>query len=173
VDRLFVAAWPDAAVRDALASIPRPAHVGGADVRWTTPDQWHVTLRFLGRASVVEAEHAFTGAAAGLPGGPIVARVDAVARRYGRTIGLPVRGLEAVAAAVLAATAAVGEPAHPRRFTGHITLARTRRDRPRGGLQEVGLDTPMEWTVREIALVRSRLHPDGARYETVAILPVP
>jgi 2'-5' RNA ligase len=173
VDRLFVAVWPDAAVRDALAAIDRPASVGGAGVRWTTPDQWHVTLRFLGQASVAEAEAAFAGAAGLLPSGPVVAQMDAAARRYGRTIGLAVHGLESVAAAVLAATASVGEPAHPRRFTGHITLARTRRDRPRGGLREVGLDAPVSWTVPEIALVRSHLHPDGARYETVAVLPVP
>ncbi len=43
--RLFVAVWPSAAVVDELRGLERPARPG---VRWTTADQWHVTLRFLG-----------------------------------------------------------------------------------------------------------------------------
>ena len=43
--RLFVAVWPPADVIDGLRGLERPSVDG---VRWTTPDQWHVTLRFLG-----------------------------------------------------------------------------------------------------------------------------
>ena len=43
--RLFVAAWPPADVVEALRGLDRPVVTG---MRWTTADQWHVTLRFLG-----------------------------------------------------------------------------------------------------------------------------
>ena len=43
--RLFVAVRPPPEVIDVVAALPRPERHG---VRWTRPDQWHVTLRFLG-----------------------------------------------------------------------------------------------------------------------------
>src|SRR5947209_3556899 len=45
VARLFVAVWPPASLISQLRSLDRPARPG---LRWTTEDQWHVTLRFLG-----------------------------------------------------------------------------------------------------------------------------
>ena len=49
--RLFVAAWPPPEVVASLAALPRPDVAG---LRWTRPDQWHVTLRFLGHVEGVE-----------------------------------------------------------------------------------------------------------------------
>ena len=46
--RLFVAVWPPVDVVERLSELPRPAVDG---VRWTTPDQWHVTIRFLGEVA--------------------------------------------------------------------------------------------------------------------------
>ena len=43
--RLFVAVVPPDDVLEAVAALPRPVEPG---VRWTRPDTWHVTLRFLG-----------------------------------------------------------------------------------------------------------------------------
>ena len=37
--------WPPPEVVARLAALARPTVEG---VRWTTPEQWHVTLRFLG-----------------------------------------------------------------------------------------------------------------------------
>src|SRR5207245_3436779 len=53
--RLFVAAIPPVAVLDQVAALPRPEVEG---LRWTTRDQWHVTLRFLGRVADVDAVRA-------------------------------------------------------------------------------------------------------------------
>ncbi|NIR41602.1 MAG: RNA 2',3'-cyclic phosphodiesterase, partial [Actinobacteria bacterium] len=50
--RLFVAVWPPPSVVDLLARLPRREEPG---VRWTTEAQWHVTLRFLGRADPADA----------------------------------------------------------------------------------------------------------------------
>ncbi|MER3453020.1 MAG: RNA 2',3'-cyclic phosphodiesterase, partial [Acidimicrobiia bacterium] len=43
--RLFVAVWPPEEVLDVVAKLPRPGVVG---LRWTSREQWHVTLRFFG-----------------------------------------------------------------------------------------------------------------------------
>jgi 2'-5' RNA ligase len=159
VARLFVAAWPPEHVRNALAALARPVESG---VRYTTPEQWHVTLRFLGNAPVEAAVEAFGTVDAETCraiAGPRVSRVgrDAVV--------VPVRGLDELAAEVCRATAGVGEPPDPRPFTGHLTVARLRT---RAACGIAGAAFGIDWPVREVALVRSETHPDGARYTTVA-----
>ena len=47
--RLFVAVWPPASLTDQLRGLARPQQTG---LRWTTEDQWHVTLRFFGGVEV-------------------------------------------------------------------------------------------------------------------------
>ena len=49
--RLFVAVWPPADVVTRVAALPRPDVAG---LRWTAPDHWHVTLRFLGSVPAAE-----------------------------------------------------------------------------------------------------------------------
>ena len=81
---------------------------------------------------------------------------------------MPVGGLDALAAAVGAATAELGERPR-RRFVGHLTLARLHR---RAAMPEVlGALVDGAFDVTAVALVQSRLHPDGARYETLATWP--
>jgi len=46
--RLFVAALPPPAVVDALRGAVRPLRLAAPGLRWSPPDQWHVTLAFLG-----------------------------------------------------------------------------------------------------------------------------
>ena len=79
-------------------------------------------------------------------------------------------GLEPLAAAVADATRGVGEPTD-RPFRGHLTLARVRRDRTAPSAA-AGDAVEGAWPVDQVAVVRSELHPDGARYETVAGLPI-
>src|SRR4051812_28340278 len=43
--RLFIAVWPPAELTARVAGLRRPDVPG---LRWTSPEQWHVTLRFLG-----------------------------------------------------------------------------------------------------------------------------
>ena len=49
VARLFIAVYPPPEVVASLAALP---HDGDAGVRWVPPDQYHVTVRFLGSADV-------------------------------------------------------------------------------------------------------------------------
>ena len=163
--RLFVAVWPSAEMLDAIAAFERPEVRG---LRWTTPDQWHVTLRFLGECDVEEALAAFRtidARAAEVTMGPATGR-------FGRRIlHVPTEGLLSLATATVAATAGVGEPPDPRPFAGHLTLARSRRGdtdlRTFAGLPLAG-----RWTASEVTLVASHLGPGGALYEIVESLPL-
>jgi 2'-5' RNA ligase len=167
VARLFVAVRPPAPVLAALAALSRPVVHG---VRWTTPDQWHATLRFLGEVADVEAAVAAVSSV-----GPRVAPAEVVAGpaviRLGRNVVcVPVAGLEAVAAAVVDATGHLGRPPERRRFTGHLTLARLKDPRVATGLAMPPFEA--RWPVDAVELVQSRLRPSGAEYETVVSVPL-
>jgi 2'-5' RNA ligase len=152
VPRLFVAVEPPPEVLDRIAALPRPDEPG---VRWTRPEHWHVTLRFLGEAPLDAAVDAL----ARLDAPAAVAEVGPVVSRLGRNVVcLPVRGLDALAAAVAEATGRVGEPPDPRPFTGHLTLARLRH---RGACGLAGTPFAATFPVTEVRLVRSELTADG------------
>ena len=173
--RLFVAVWPSDEVVAAIAALARPATPG---LRWTTRDQWHVTLRFLGEADLAPVVTALEEA-------PLPARFGATAGpstdRFGqRVLILPVSGLDGVAAATVAATAGLGShPPEDRPFAGHLTLARAqtrgRRGPNRGPDLRSFAGVPLggTWEVGEITVVESRLARAGARYEVRARIPLP
>ena len=157
--RLFVAAWPDAATCSTLATLPHPDEDG---VRRVPPENWHVTLRFLGATEFDEARERLAGAT--LPSA--VALLGPTIGWLGRHLVAPARGVDELAAAVTTATADLGEP--PREFRGHLTLARARRG-ARSSLD--GHPVTARFAVREIALVQSELSPDGPEYRIVATFP--
>ncbi len=169
--RLFVAVWPSPELRALLAAVPRPDEPG---VRWTTSDQWHVTLAFLGEvaeedvAGLTDAVLGATGAHAARE-----AAVGPVSRRLGRTqLVLPVRGVDDLADTVQAeAAVALGRPRDQRPFRGHLTLARSKGKHPIPRSLE---GSPLEatWAVHEVALVRSHLGTGPARYETMTSAPL-
>ena len=158
--RLFVAAVPPAAVLDRVAALSRPEVEG---LRWTSRDQWHVTLRFLGRVTDVDAVLAALEPVA-LP--QCEARLGPETGRFGRRVlHVPVTGLDDVAAAVEAATTDVGEPPEDRPFAAHLTLARARARRGIDLRALTGTAIAARWTVDDVCLIESHLHPHGARYE--------
>jgi 2'-5' RNA ligase len=161
--RLFVAVWPPTDVVEALDALARPPATG---MRWTTADQWHVTLRFLGElddaGAVAAALAAVRLPAARAELGPAVVRIGSTIAAF------PVAGVDRLAASVADATAAFGAPSG-RRFRGHLTIARSRR----GHLDAAaGLSLAAAWDVTTVDLVRAELHPDGARYQTLASVTV-
>jgi 2'-5' RNA ligase len=163
VPRLFVAVWPPDEVLDLVAAVPRPEVEG---LRWTTRDQWHVTLRFFGNAELDEALEALQGVSAS----STVAQLGPETGRFSkRILHVPVDGLEHVGKAVIRATKKVGRPPEDRPFSGHLTLARA-RDRRRGvDLRPLsGVPVRASWPVTEVCLVESHLSSKGANYEVVA-----
>ncbi len=161
--RLFVAVWPPDEVVDELRCLHRKDQRG---VRFVRPENWHITLRFLGDAdpgAVIEALD-------GVPFAPATARlgpaVDVLAER---ALVLPVDGLDALAEVVAARTKHLGQPPR-RRFAGHLTVARVKPRVPMP--RTLGALLSAEFDVDEIAFVQSRLDPQGARYATLTTWPL-
>ncbi|MDQ1396854.1 MAG: hypothetical protein QOG64_2113 [Acidimicrobiaceae bacterium] len=142
-------------------------------LRWTTPDQWHTTLRFLGSVADPAPALATLAALEGLGGAAAVARLGpAVGRFADRVLHVAVAGLDRLATAVIAATAGIGQPPEDRPFFGHITLARP-QGRSRVRLQPLtGGELSGSWPVSEVTLVASTTHSLGARYEILGRVPV-
>jgi 2'-5' RNA ligase len=158
VSRHFIAVWPPSTVTDLIAGLPR---VEAPRLRWTTPDQWHVTLRFLGDVdedAAIELFDGITGRRSEAELGPVVQRLGT------ELVVAPVRGLDALAAAVWAVCPEVGAAPHADGFRGHLTVARQRGG---GSTSADGAAIATRFVVDEIALVRSELRPDGACYTTV------
>lgn len=163
--RLFLAVRPPEDVVAELMSLRRKDQRG---VRFVRPEQWHVTLRFLGDADIDEVEHAMEHVA--LP--PATAELGPAVDVLGeRVLVVPVRGLEPLGAAIVAATRHLGEPPPRRRSADHLTLARLQRGtRPPPAF---GALVSGRFEVDEVELVRSRLDPAGARHDVVATWRVP
>jgi len=160
---MFIAVWPPAPVAELLTALPREE---APRLRWTTADQWHITLRFLGDVPETDALSAFESIRAR----PVDALLGPTVERLApEVIVAPVRGLEPLAAEVLARTADLGEAPHPDGFRGHLTLARQRGG---GSCSVDGRAISGTFRVEEIVLVRSDLHDAGARYTSVARRPL-
>jgi 2'-5' RNA ligase len=173
--RLFVAVSLPPDVATLVDDLPRPDL---ASLRWTTEDQWHITLRFLGEvegpAAVAEAlkEVPETLRREGI--NEVEAALGAVTAwfRGRRILHVPVAGLDALAQAVAVATVPWGEGSgEDPPFSGHLTLARVRRNGT-GPANLAGTPVSAEWTVREILLMSSTLGPGGSRYGVVAQVPL-
>ena len=165
--RLFIGVWPSVETSDRLEELERPVL---PELRWTTPDQWHVTLAFLGevpdsdRGLLVEG---IAEAAAEL-GGPLDVEAGPVTSLLGRSVlCVRVAGLEPAAAALRATGLARYVQGEDHRFNGHVTLARARHGN-RVPAYLAGFPFRARWRVTEICLVGSRLDAGGARYETLA-----
>lgn len=152
--RLFVAVWPPDDVVRKLAAMPRPEADG---LRWTKPERLHITLRFLGQCDEAEAAQALRR----VNFSPATVALGPTLKRLGRgVVMLPVSGLDGLAAAVTEATGHIGQPPPNRRFTGHMTMARFRRDPPPGTWRPQDLPTvTASFTASHMALVR--VEPDG------------
>ena len=152
--RLFVTVWsPDDVLRE-LAAMPRPEV---DDLRWTKPERLHITLRFLGQCDEAEA----TAALRRVSFAPIRVTLGPTLKRLGRNVVMiPASGADHLAAAATETTRHLGQPPPKRRFTGHMTVARFRRDPPSGQWPPEGLPTiDASFTASDMALVR--VEPSG------------
>lgn len=162
--RLFVAVWPPpSVVEDLDRRLARPPRPG---LRWVPPQNWHVTLRFLGRCDPDQALAALDAVDATATEAVIGPAVTTLGRGV---LCLPVAGLDALADAVRAATASVGQPPDPRPFTGHLTLARMRG---RGASTGTGARFTARFAVGEVVLVESDTRAEGAVYRPLGSRPL-
>ena len=135
-------------------------------VRWTKPEQFHLTLDFLGELLVEEV--------AGVKGRLGSLHFPTFASELGSvgSFGRPARVLfmnvkkEVEFLHQLQQEVALSGSKQP--FHPHLTLARLRTSLP--NLQEVVQEVrvePLSWHVEEVQLVQSTLAPQGTRYEVL------
>jgi 2'-5' RNA ligase len=175
--RAFVALPIPAATRDRVAEVVAELTPRLPGLRWTAPEGWHLTLRFLGptEPTVLAAlEPRLRQAAARCP--PAAVPVGGLGmfpeRGSPRILWLHVelpdtlRGLqqECEAAAV-----DLGFPPESRSFRSHLTLGRWRAAAPRPALPEVRLPPAR---LETLVLFKSELRSTGAVYTALAAFPL-
>lgn len=157
---MFLAVVPPDDVVSELMSLPRKDRRG---VRFVAPENWHITLRFLGEAAVGHVVEAMDGV--GLPAATVTLGpgVDVLSER---SLVVPVHGLDELASRVTSLTRDIGDAAPRRRFEALLTLARLHR--PERLPVAMGARVHGRFAVDEVVLVRSRRESTGVRYEVLA-----
>ena len=185
--RLFVAIPMPEAVRKEVIHVQRELQrsVSHAAVRWTKPEQFHLTLRFLGD---VPAEHvpalqeAVNTVCAGVPALHLRAqgvgffpktnspRVIWVGVNDGENLLVDLQ--KKIESAVQPFTQEPGTG----KFAGHVTLGRVKFlkqpeiEKVAAHAQAVQNRLLGEWTANEVELIRSDLLPTGAQHSLLAAI---
>jgi RNA 2',3'-cyclic 3'-phosphodiesterase len=178
--RLFVAVPVPEEVRRALAGAVDGWRAGCAHDegwRWTRPEGWHVTVAFLGQVPDDEVQRVEPAVRAGVAGAsPLTLRLGGLGRFGVRVLHVAVEdeppgSLVALGRGVQAAVAAAGLPVQEREVRGHLTLARSTR---RGRIDHVpAIEVPeRSWRAETVSIEVSRPQRGGARYETLASVPL-
>jgi 2'-5' RNA ligase len=156
--------------------------VASAKIGWTRPDQFHVTLKFLGDVEtqrVAALAEAVRGACRGC--GPMRLKAAGLGcfpnPRSPRVVwaGVQDEGERLAGLQRAVETASVGFTLEERseRFTGHVTIGRVKSIRHAEAGILAGLLRDQEgrlfgeWTAEHIEIVRSELSPKGARHTTI------
>ncbi len=172
--RLFLALWPDAALREAIVAVTRdylPIHAG----RRVAPAKLHLTLAFLGSVDAGQQACVEAAAAAVADSKPasFVLQLDRIGfwRRpqvlwLGASQTPP--ALSELVARLNAALPACGYQPESRPYAAHMTLMRKLRRGPPASR----LSVPVDWPVHDFALVASRTLPEGASYTVLTRWPL-
>lgn len=163
------------------AAAPRRA------VRWTRPEQCHLTLCFLGNVPAAQIPELTRGLAATLAGcAEFSLELDAAGAfpslAAPRVIWLGLRGdlgaLRELQQRVAIAAAGFAEHREERAFHPHLTMGRViardaRTARALGELMaRAPAPPPAAWRVTAVRLFKSVLQPDGAVYSVLATFPL-
>jgi 2'-5' RNA ligase len=182
---MFVALVPSAAALEDLGEFLAPREEAGPDLRWTDPEQWHLTLAFLADvadrrlddlterlARAAARRSPFEARLAGGGAFPDAAR----ARVLFAAVASDGPELARLATGVRSAATKAGTNPGGGRFHAHVTLARSRRPLEATRWIRI-LDTYRgpAWTAGEIVLVESHLGegPRGRpRHEVREVFPL-
>jgi 2'-5' RNA ligase len=164
--RLFFALWPDSGLLEQMKRTARPI-AASAPGRLQQPQQWHVTLVFLGAVPATRVPDAHEAAAA-VRAEPFELTLDTV--EYWRRAGivcLTARqtppALERLVAALRGELDQRGFATEHRTYRPHLTLVR--RVRPP---REFPAPEPLIWPVTEFVLVESSSGDHGSVYTVLA-----
>lgn len=164
--RLFFALWPDSRLREQMTRTARPI-AALAPGRLQQPQQWHVTLVFLGAVPAKRLPVVHEAAAA-VRAEPFELTFDTV--EYWRRAGvlcLTARqtppALEQLVAALRAELEQRGFATEQRTYRPHLTFARRVRPPP-----ELPAPDPLIWPATEFVLVESTSGVHGSVYTVLA-----
>lgn len=166
--------------RDVARRLAREA--GGDSVRWTQPEAYHVTLRFLGptRPDQLPGLVAAVRDAAAMVA-PFALRLGALngfpTPRRARVVIVdlaPAEPVTALAAAVEAAAVAEGFAPEQRAFHPHVTLGRLRERARRAPLLDASLgpEEAAPFDVASVVLFRSTPGRGGSQYTPLERIPL-
>ncbi len=173
-ERLFLAVALTDEIRHGLAAFlgERTIRLPG---RPTPPDNWHLTLRFLGSAEALQRDRVlefldehlvvgpFTLGFVGLGAFPKPSRATVLWLGVGRGTD----EVTAMAAVGEEAAISTGFAPEDRPFHPHLTLSRIRPPTNVAGLVEQVGPFPLKMEVDRLTVYRSHLSREGARYENV------
>jgi RNA 2',3'-cyclic 3'-phosphodiesterase len=198
--RIFIGIDLDAGVRSRIEAFVESVRHLAPDVRWTSPESWHITLKFIGEQSVEQVaaiterlraieRTAFAIHASGLGFFPTA--------KAARVFWIGVQAdpaLNALAATIDSATAKLGIARDERSYSPHLTLARAggRSGSPRSqkgdaaNTKFVALQERIEETsradsdaldfgvtlAREFILYQSQISPRGSVYSRMQRFPL-
>lgn len=155
--KLYVGAWLPPKVQQAVAAYPRPP---AADVRWSTPSQWLVSMRPLGDVAAAAVPSIADALRFELDGAPKANVAFGEVHREGWLMA-SVTGLEELVEVVFEATLEVVPATHRTTWQAHVVLARGRCPK------ELVAPLSARWTVGEVVLARGTRTNEGPGYETV------
>jgi 2'-5' RNA ligase len=178
--RLFAAVEIPQGARDQVERAVSPWRERLPAARWVRPENWHVTVKFLGRTDpglLARVHEACAAAAAGVR--PFRVELDGLGvfprptRARVFWVGLKDEGGMAALAAALDRELEREFPPEKRPFTAHLTVARLNPPSPVDAEElERSAVEPSPFRVGELVLFRSHLSPKGARYEPLAAFPL-
>jgi 2'-5' RNA ligase len=199
--RLFVAVDIDPDIRTRIARFMQAMKESAPDVRWVSPESFHITLKFIGEKSADEM-HEIKNALGTIVSPPTTVSFRGTGffpnARDARVFWVGIEAdpnLAALAAKVDTALSALRIPGEEHAFTPHLTLARGGDSRhPRGGSgrpqsrpgdrpnlrfatvqQKLSSLAPPDFgtmTAAEFFLYESKLSPAGAHYTKLAGFPL-
>ena len=182
-ERMFIAIWADE-LADPIHQLQQRLQAADANVRWAPADQLHLTLKFLGDATLLQSAS-------------VCRATDRIADNY-EPFEMELRGASAFPNLQRARTLWVGvtlgadtlgqlheeldeamaDLRFPResRFTAHLTIGRVRSQRNLSELHELLVAEANceigKILVDQLALVSSRRESEGAIYETIGRSPL-
>jgi 2'-5' RNA ligase len=178
--RLFLAVDVPRSAGKVVAAAIRPWREAFPNARWVAPENWHVTLKFLGWtaerlvpwveetvAGIVDAQHPITARVQGLGAFP--------STRRGRVLWAGIDDpADSFAALVEDLETGLREEfrAEIRRFHPHLTVARSE---PPLRLPDSYADTPLAseaFVAEEVVLFRSHVQRRSTRYESLRAFPL-
>lgn len=183
--RCFIAIELSEAVKSTLSGIEEDLKKSKADVRWVKPDNVHLTLKFFGNIEEKKTEK-------------IIEIMEGICNQYAsftieikgmgtfpnikspRVLWVGIEGndtLKTLQEEIENKMESIGFEREDRAFTAHLTLGRFRSSIEKEGLlKAVKLHEKDTFVgsinVQSLSLIRSDLHPEGARYTKIIDIPL-